>query len=140
MLTDPIRLLVLLSGLQFLQLPGMIVGQRVLAWRDDLSKLTPVSRRLVVALGIGIVVYVCGTGVIGLLYPRAAITSEVGRALCLLQAFAWTTRASLQLLVIGPTWPRHARWLNRSLSCIYSALALGFAIICGQFLAAQPPL
>lgn len=130
MLTSPAQLLVLLCGLQFLQVPGMIVGQRVLAWGEDLSRLTPVSRRLVIALGVGITIYVCGTGVIGILFPQAVIETEPGRALCVLQAVAWTVRASLQLIVIGPTWPCRALWLNRCLSTIYSALAVGYGIIC----------
>jgi len=139
-LIDPAHLLVLVCGLQFLQLPGMLLGQRVLSWGDDLSRLTPVSRRLVIAMGAGIVVYVLGTGVIGILCPRAMTASEVGRALCVLQAVAWTLRASLQLLVIGKAWPDHARWLNRSLSTIYSALAVGYGVICFLCFAARAPL
>jgi len=129
-LTDPAHVLVLVCGLQFLQLPGMIIGQRVLGWGEDLSRLTPVSRRLVIALGAGIMMYVCGTGVIGLVFPRLTVTTEVGRALCVLQAVAWTLRASLQLFVIAPTWPQHALWLNRGLSTIYSALAVGYGLVC----------
>ena len=127
------QLLVLASSLQFLQVPGMLIGQRVLGWRDDLSRLTPVSRRLVVALGVGIVVYVCGTGVIGLLYPRAVTTTDVGRALCVLQAVAWGIRALLQWLVIGPKWPVQSRWLHRGLATTYSTLALCYSATCWLF-------
>lgn len=129
-MTSPAHLLVFVCSVQFLQVPGLIVGQRVLGWGEDLSRLTPVSRRLVIALGVGIMLYVCGTGVIGILFPLATTQTELGRALCVLQAVAWTVRASLQLLVIGPTWPGHALWLNRGLSTIYSALATGYLFIC----------
>ncbi len=140
MLTDPSQLLVLACALQFLQVPGMIIGQRVLAWGEDLSRLSPTSRRLVLALGVGIMLYVCGSGAIGLLYPRAIVTSDVGRALCVLQAVAWSVRALLQLFVIGPSWPLHGRWLGRSLAVVYSSLALSYSLICWLSFAARASL
>jgi hypothetical protein len=129
-LINPESLLVLTCGLQFLQLPGMFIGQRVLGWQEELGRLTTVSRRLIIALGMGITAYVCGTGAIGLFYPHALATSELGRALCVLQAVAWTIRALFQLLAIGPAWPLRTRWLHRSLATTYSALAVGYSVIC----------
>lgn len=129
MLTEAKPMLMFAALLQFLQLPGMIIGQHYLGWRADLARLTPVSRRLVVALGIGIVLYVVGTGIITLLYPRAMAESELGQALCALQAVAWSARALQQLLGLGPLWPKQVRWLHLSLATIYSTLGLTYSAI-----------
>jgi hypothetical protein len=135
-LTGAAQLLRVAAGLQLLQLPGMIVGQHYLGWRQDLSRLTPVNRRLVVALGVGIVLYVVGTALITLLYPRPMAESALGRALCVLQAAAWSARVLQQVLVIGPLWPTEVRWLHRSLTAIYSLLALGYGVVCWLLLGA----
>jgi hypothetical protein len=118
-LIETAQLLRVAAGLQLLQLPGMVVGQHYLGWRRDLLRLTPVNRRLVLALGVGIVLYVVGTALV---------------TLCVLQAVAWSARVLQQVLVVGPLWPTEVRWLHRSLTAIYSLLALGYGIICGLLL------
>ena len=119
------------GGLQLLQLPGMVVGQKLLGWRADLTKLAAVNRGLVLAMALGIVAYVVGTGILALAAPGALVGSELGRLLCVLQGVAWTLRVSLQRWMIGPVWPAHARWLHRVLSCIYGSLALIYLCLVG---------
>lgn len=114
------------GALQLLQLPGMALGQRLLGWRRDLAGLDLVNRRLVTAMGIGIVLYVVGTGLIAIREAAAMTTTRLGVSLCLLQAVAWSARALQQRFVIGPAWPRGARWLHRALLVVYGGLALSY--------------
>jgi hypothetical protein len=113
--------------LQLLQLPGMTIGRKLLGWREDLERLTPVNRGLILAMALGIIAYVLGTGVLALTLPGALVGPGLGRALCLVQALSWTLRVSLQVFAIGRVWPQHARWLHRSLVSIYGSLAVIYA-------------
>jgi hypothetical protein len=112
------------GALQLLQLPLMVLAQRHLGWRDDLQRLALVNRRLVLAMAAGIVLYVTGTGVMALLYPRDMLTTAPGAALCFLQSVAWTTRTAQQLVGILPVWPVRAAWLGRAVTLLYATLSL----------------
>jgi len=121
------RHVVIAAGmLQLLQLPGMVLGQRLLGWKSELARLELVSRRLVTAMATGIVLYVVGTGFIAICMPFAVATTRLGTSLCFLQMVAWSARVAQQGLLIGPVWPSAARWLHRALLTVYGTLALSY--------------
>lgn len=137
MLIEAPALVLAAGALQLLQLPGMVIGQRLLGWRDDLAQLRPVNRRLVMAFGVGVFLYVVGSGLIAMREPRSFAESPLGVSLCLLQALAWSARAVQQRFSIGPVWPHASRWLHRALLAIYSTLAVSYAAVCALFFASS---
>lgn len=112
------------GALQLLQLPVMRVAMRALGWSTDLTKLVPVNQRLVLALTVGVVLYVNGTGLLALLCPEELGQTQLGIWLCLLQTIAWGARAIQQLAVVAPQWPNRIKNLHWLITGIYSALAL----------------
>ena len=70
-----------------------------------------------------------GSACITFRYSHALAVSDLGHALCALQAIAWSARAAQQFLSLGPRWPSHVRWLHRSLSAIYTTLALTYVMV-----------
>lgn len=118
-----------LGALQLCQLPGLHFIRRELSFGDELDQHDSVSRRLIIAIGLGIVFYVAGTGFINVLCARSMVESVAGRALSALQAIAWSARAVQQRYSLGPRWPERARWLHVLLSCAYSTLALGYTLL-----------
>jgi hypothetical protein len=117
------------GAVHLLQIPGVYYVRRELDWRGMLSQLNPVNRRLAIAFGLGVIFYVLGTGFINLLFSRSVVESQAGRALNLLQAAAWSTRALQQRYSLGPCWPARSRWLHYVLSFVYGGLALAYTSV-----------
>lgn len=130
----------LAGALQLTQLPLMSLAARKLGWHADLSRLSLVNQRLFGAIGVGIVIYVMGSGVLVLLHAHALTTTELGRALCLLQAVAWSARVTQQLLRIRRLIPREARPFSHVATGVYASLALLYGFLCLELFLAPPTL
>jgi hypothetical protein len=128
----------LAGALQLTQLPLMSIAARKLGWQAELSRLSPVNQRLFGAIGVGIVVYVMGTGVLVLAFAHAMTTTELGKALCVVQAVAWTARISQQLFRIRMLIPREARPFSRVATAVYASLALLYDLVCAWLFLAPP--
>lgn len=112
------------GALQLTQLPLMSIAARKLGWHAELDRLSPVNQRLFGAIGLGIVIYVMGTGVIVIVHAHDLATTGLGVALCVLQAAAWTARVGQQLLRIRALIPPGARAFSRIATAVYASLAL----------------
>ncbi|HYP86497.1 MAG TPA: hypothetical protein VEQ59_00050 [Polyangiaceae bacterium] len=128
----------LAGALQLTQLPLMSLAARKLGWHTELSRLSPVNQRLFAAIGVGIVVYVMGSGVLVITYAHAVTTTELGKALCLLQAVAWTARVSQQWFRIRALIPHEARPFSRVATGVYASLALLYGLLCAWLFLALP--
>jgi hypothetical protein len=124
--------------LQLTQLPLMSIAARKLGWHAELSRLSRVNQRLFGAIGLGIVIYVMGTGVIVIAYAHAMTTTDLGVALCVLQAVAWTARVSQQLLRIRRLIPAEARPFSRIATAVYASLALLYGVVVAWLFLAPP--
>jgi hypothetical protein len=126
------------GALQLTQLPLMFIAARKLGWHAELRRLSPANQRLFNAIGMGIVIYVMGTGLIVIAYPHAITTTKLGSALCVLQAVAWTARVSQQLFRIRQLIPPEARPFSRIATSVYASLALLYGVIVA-WLSFAPP-
>jgi hypothetical protein len=131
---------VLAGALQLTQLPLMSLAARKLGWHAELSRLSLVNQRLFGAIGLGIVVYVMGSGVLVIAYAHAITTTELGRALCVLQAVAWTARVTQQLFRIRMLIPPPARPFSRLATGVYASLALLYGVLCAALFLGSPTL
>ena len=123
-------LLQLAGGLQLLQTPAIIAGQRSLGWTDELQVLTPLGRRFVYAIAAGVFCYVTGSGVLTVLFASELVSTNFGFGLCALQAIAWSARAGQQLFGMGSVWPKRGRWLHVAMKLVYTTLAFMYLAIC----------
>lgn len=116
------------GALQLTQLPLMSIAARKLGWHAELARLSLANQRLFGAIGLGIVIYVMGSGVIVIAYAHAMATTELGAALCVLQAVAWTARISQQLFRIRRLIPKQAQPFSRLATAVYASLALLYGV------------
>jgi len=128
------------GALQLTQLPLMSMAARQLGWHAELSRLSPVNQRLFGAIGLGIVIYVMGSGVLVIAYAHALTTTELGRAFCVLQAVAWTARVTQQLCRVRMLIPRQARPFSRVATGVYASLALLYGVLCAELFRGSPTL
>jgi hypothetical protein len=126
------------GALQLTQLPLMSIAARKLGWHAELSRLSTVNQRLFGAIGLGIVIYVMGTGLIVIGYAPELTTTDLGKALCLLQAVAWTARVSQQLLRIRNLIPPRARPFSHIATGVYASLALIYDLAAAWLFFAAP--
>jgi hypothetical protein len=137
---SPETLAQLAGALQLTQLPLMSIAARKLGWHAELLRLSPANQGLFSAIGLGIVVYVMGTGVLVITYAHAVTTTELGRALCVLQVVAWTARVSQQLFRIRRLIPNEARSFSRVATGVYASLAVLYGSLCAWLFLAPPTL
>jgi hypothetical protein len=100
--------LVWIAGiLHFCQLPGMLLfWYRVLSLRDELARLSPVTRRIVHVLAAAVVLTVLGTGGVVLVgRQEVARGTPLALALCTFLCVFWGLRAIWQVWY-GPVWPK----------------------------------
>jgi hypothetical protein len=121
-----------------LQLPGMMMANRVLSWRDDLAKLAPANRRIMVVIALTIVGVVQALGAICFFCAReiAAGGSGTGRGVVLLAFGLWSYRLAIQF-VYAPVWPRHleGRLSHLGLCILFALLSIAYGIVLVALLA-----
>jgi len=124
--------LVFFTGLvHFCQVPALMFAPKMLNWREDLAKLLPINRHIVVALGSSITYIILGTGIMVM-----ATSSELaagGRLAAGVDAFLaalWTYRLWMQIFIYPKIWP--GGWLGRAsywiLVAIFVYLASAYSV------------
>lgn len=110
----------------FLQLPSMRWVQERLSWKEELQRLQPFSRNLVLLFALGIVACVAGLGLVVLVSHGQLCNSAAGSALCLFLGIFWLARGVVQSVVFSAIWPRSVLWVHRGLAVLYPALGLAY--------------
>src|SRR2546423_15622200 len=83
---------------------------RVLAWREELAKLRPLSRHLVWTHGVFIVLVIVAFGVLSVVAPAdLANGSRLARLVCGFVAVFWLARLAIQLFLFDPP-PFGRKW------------------------------
>lgn len=119
---------IFLTGLlHFCQVPAMLIAPRMLGWRDDLAKVTPINRRIIAVMGLGIVLTVLGLGVVVMVAAEEiAAGSLLGAALAAFLGIFWTYRGAVQVVLYSQVWPAHGpgRLSHYGLAVLFAVLAL----------------
>jgi len=124
-------LLVGLGGLHFLQLPvTSVLMQKTFGSKHELSKLSPLLRRIVRLFVWGLVLLLTGLGALVAAYAAEVASSGFGRALCLLLGGLFAARV-LAHTSLFELWPpgRANRRTYFALGCLYSTLASGYLAV-----------
>jgi len=113
-----------------LQIPGMILANRVLSWREDLAKLAPVNRRIMVVIALTIVGVVQALGAISYTCSQEIMGgSRTGLAVVLLAFCLWTYRLGIQLFCYSSIWPRNHRLSHWGLCALFATLAGAYGLV-----------
>ena len=124
--------LVFLAGiLHFCQVPAMMMAPKMLGWKEDLSKLQLINRRIVMVIGVAIVIVGVGTGI--LVASAAGEMVGGGRlatGLCLFLAVFWGYRGAVQFLLYFKIWGTDllGRLSNYGLCLIFVFLTAVYAV------------
>lgn len=99
--------LFLLAGLlHFMQLPAMLAAPRMLDWKSDLAKLSPINRRIVQVIGIGIMIMLMGAGAVVVSAPETiAEGGRLATAFCAYLTVVWAYRGAVQIILYSRLWP-----------------------------------
>jgi hypothetical protein len=99
---------VFLVGLsQMANIPAMMLAPKMLGWKEDLGKLRPINRAIVIVLGIGMSLIIVGTGIVVMVGKDELVNgSLLGISLSCFLAVVWTYRGLIQILVYPRIWPR----------------------------------
>ncbi len=100
--------IVFVAGLsQLANLPAMLIAPKMLGWKDDLAKLQPINRAIVIVLGIGMSIVIVGSGIVVMVGHREmANGSTLGMALACFLAVVWTYRGLIQIVLYTRLWPK----------------------------------
>lgn len=100
--------IVFLTGLsQLANLPAMIMAPKMLGWKEDLRKLQPINRAIVIVLGVGMSIVIVGSGIVVMVGSREmAGGTTLGLALACFLAVVWTYRGLIQIVLYTRLWPK----------------------------------
>ena len=127
-----LRNLVRLAGfLQFCQIPAMIFSPKMLNWEEDLAKLSPINRNIVLVIGAAIVLTVVGSGVVVAGATEMVGGGRLGTAFCGFLGVFWLYRDAVQVFLYAKIWPKGA--LGR---LSYYGLTALFTFLAGVYLTA----
>jgi len=119
--------LLLAGALHFTQIPAMFLLPRVLDFRNELSRLSEMNRRLVRVVLAGIMMCVLGLGAVVVISPAQMLDTLLGRSLGAFLALFWACRGGAQIAVYSKVWPRSSRWSHWALSALFALLTLLYA-------------
>jgi hypothetical protein len=103
-----LRNFVWLAGLlQFCQIPAMIASPKMLNWKEDLAKLSPINRNIVLVIGAAIVLTGVGLGVVVVVGATEMVGGgRLGTALCGFLGVFWLYRDAVQVFIYRKIWPK----------------------------------
>lgn len=129
-------LIVVTASLHFCQVPAMVYfAPRMLNWKEDISKVSPINQAIIKAMGGGIVLAGIGLGIVVLCSPGELLgPSLLGRSLCLFLGIFWGYRAIVQMVVYPNIFPKDlmGKLSHFGLSLLFSfqAIAYGWVFAC----------
>ena len=99
--------LVMAAGLlHFCQVPAMIVAPKMLNWKEEMTAMSPINRRIVQVMGIAVILTVLGLGlVVAFGAEEIAGGTPLGTGLALFLGIFWSYRAGVQILLYHRIWP-----------------------------------
>lgn len=104
-------------------IPAMLMAPKMLGWKEDLAKLQPINRAIVIVLGIGMSIVIVGSGIVVMVgCHEIAKGSTLGLALACFLAVVWTYRGSIQIVLYRKIWPKG--WLGQ-----FSHIGLGVLFV-----------
>lgn len=126
-------LLILIGGvLHFGILLASALTPRVLGWRQELTKLDPLTRQLVWVHGAFIVLVIIGFGVLSVALPKElAAGTWLARAVCGFIALFWLTRLAVQFFVFDAREYLTSAWLKlgyHGLTCVFAYHAVVYSM------------
>lgn len=131
-MTIELQTLLLLGGVcHFGILVASAMVPRVLAWRDELRKLCPLSRHLVWTHGAFIVLVIAAFGVISVAGAAdLAAGTRLARLVCGFIAAFWLARLAIQLFLFDPKPFLKSAWLKvgyHGLTAVFTYLGFVYA-------------
>ncbi len=127
-----LRWFIFLSGLLHLcQIPAIYFAPKMLNWKAELAKLTPINARIYVVIGVAITIVVIGLGIV--VMSASAELAAGGRLAAGVMAFLavfWAYRAAIQIFLYTNIWP--GGWMGRlshvGLALLLTYLAVSYAV------------
>lgn len=100
--------LVFLAGaLHLCCLPGTGAGVKLLGFKEDLAKLNPLNRKIVLVMGGGIMLAMVGLGFMVMASAGdIAAGTQSGMAIALFVGIFWLYRFSVQVFIYPKLWPQ----------------------------------
>jgi hypothetical protein len=124
------KLLFLAGVCHFFQIPAMLVAPRALGWKDDLPRLRPINRAIVIVLGFGMVLTIVGLGVVVMLSSKElANGGRLANALLCFLVLFWLYRAAVQVVVYTRLWPGNLRLAHYGLMVLFFSLTSVYAVV-----------
>lgn len=107
------RLWVFLTGLShFCQTASLLFGPKMLKWREEFSRLSPINWEIFRVLGLGVSLAVAGLGAVVMVAPGEMVSGDrLGIALSAFLSAWWGYRTWVQISLYRGIWP--GGWLGR---------------------------
>lgn len=131
-LFEPATWLTLAASLHLLQLPTTSwLGRRILKLPEDLSRLSPLNRRIVLVFMGAVSFLVLALAALVIAFAERLLGDPLGRGLCLTLGLFWLARASAQIWLYR-WWPRQRQGgvSYFALLGLYGFLALSYLGAC----------
>lgn len=125
------NILFLCGALHFCQLPAMLVAPKMLGWKEDLAKLTPINGWIFRVIAGGIMITVMGTGALVMVSAsEIAMGGHLATALCAFLSVFWIYRGSIQIFLYSKIWLKGmtGRGSHIALSLLFSFQAAVYTV------------
>jgi len=107
------------GALHLSQIPGMIAAPKLLRWKEELQKISPINRYIFVVLIGGIIISMLGSGVVVMVNSREVINgSKFSASFTCYLALLWSYRFFIQAAVYTRLWPRDKMGVTSHLGLI----------------------
>jgi hypothetical protein len=117
----------LAGGLQLMTAVANFFLPRILRYRENLAKVSPIIREIFTIHALYIVLVLVGFGLICLLFPQELCgASPLGKFLCVFLAIFWGLRVPIQFLSYDKTVKKEHPWGALLFGTVFLYLALTF--------------
>lgn len=125
------RILVIVTGMaHFFNIPATLVAPKILGWKDDFSKLSPINRMIVFVLGVGMQLTIVGLGIVTIFSSDDLL--QGGKLQLFFIGFMcvfWLYRALVQFIIYPKIWPSKIRLMHYGLQCLLTFLTCSYGVI-----------
>ena len=120
------RLVFLAGLLHFYEVPAILFLPRAHSWDQDLRRMAPINRKVVLVLRGGIVMTVLGLGALVMLCSSELVSGgRLATGLAGFLAALWSYRALMQSVVFSRDWPKvqGGRLIHNVMLALFAYLA-----------------